>query len=52
MTLSYNSEDPSVLLEWEASPENDMWADSVVSVVLQIESSPASVQSKCVCVCV
>jgi acyl carrier protein len=34
----------SVILEWDSDPINDMIADSVVTVVLQAEISPASVK--------
>ena len=33
-----------VTLRWAAGAESDMWADSVLSVVLQIESSPELVR--------
>jgi cleavage and polyadenylation specificity factor subunit 3 len=42
MTSSDNS--PNVDLEWESSPVNDMIADSVIAVILQADSSPASVK--------
>jgi cleavage and polyadenylation specificity factor subunit 3 len=38
-------EEEKVILEWKGSPVNDMIADSVVTVVLQAESSPASVKA-------
>jgi len=31
---------PSVSLEWDANPVNDMLADSVLAVILQLESNP------------
>lgn len=34
----------SLLLEWEANAENDMWADSIVATVLQVASSPATIK--------
>lgn len=34
----------SVLLEWDANAVNDMIADSIVAVVLQVESSPAALK--------
>lgn len=34
----------SVGLEWESDVMNDMVADSVLSVVLQVESNPTSVK--------
>jgi cleavage and polyadenylation specificity factor subunit 3 len=42
----YTPEDspPRVVLEWDSNPVNDMIADSIVTVVLQAESSPASVK--------
>jgi cleavage and polyadenylation specificity factor subunit 3 len=33
-------------LEWTASPINDMVADSVVALLLGVETSPASVKCK------
>lgn len=34
----------TVTLEWDSDPINDMIADSIVAVVLQADSSPASVK--------
>lgn len=31
-----------VRVEWDSSPVNDMLADSVVSLILQLESNPAT----------
>jgi cleavage and polyadenylation specificity factor subunit 3 len=33
-----------LLLEWDGNAVNDMIADSIVAVVMQAESSPASVK--------
>jgi cleavage and polyadenylation specificity factor subunit 3 len=35
-----------VFLKWMGTPTNDMMADSVVAILLQIESNPASVKCK------
>lgn len=40
----------SVTLEWKATAENDMWADSVLATILQIDNSPEVIrisQSAC-----
>jgi cleavage and polyadenylation specificity factor subunit 3 len=36
----------TVKLEWDSDPINDMIADSIIAVVLQADSSPASVKGK------
>ena len=42
VTLTHSPPD-RVLLEWDASPVNDMVADAVATIVLQAATSPASV---------
>ena len=42
VTLTHSPPD-RVLLEWDASPVNDMIADAVATIVLQAATSPASV---------
>ncbi|KAJ3346062.1 hypothetical protein HDU91_007151 [Kappamyces sp. JEL0680] len=39
-------QDSKVALEWDSDPINDMIADSVIAVILQASSSPASVKGK------
>jgi cleavage and polyadenylation specificity factor subunit 3 len=42
----YDAKRHQVTLEWIGTPANDMVADSVLAILLQIESSPASVKCK------
>eukprot|EP00730_Choanoeca_flexa_P015314 TRINITY_DN7007_c0_g1_i1.p1 TRINITY_DN7007_c0_g1~~TRINITY_DN7007_c0_g1_i1.p1 ORF type:complete len:703 (+),score=168.43 TRINITY_DN7007_c0_g1_i1:100-2208(+) len=44
ITVNYDSELKALRLEWVASPEADMWAESVVSAAMQVEASPAAMQ--------
>lgn len=37
-------EKAKVKLEWSSDPINDMIADSIIAVILQADSSPASVK--------
>ena len=34
----------AVTVEWQSSAESDMWADSVLAVILQIETRPETVK--------
>lgn len=38
--VSLDEPQSRAILTWKAGPESDMWADSVLSVVLQVEGSP------------
>ncbi|KAI8917326.1 beta-lactamase-like protein [Entophlyctis helioformis] len=40
------SKTPHALLEWESNPVNDMIADTVLAVLLQADTSPASVKGE------
>lgn len=40
----HDEQNQRVLLEWVASAENDIWADSVLATVLNIDASPAAVK--------
>jgi len=42
--MIHDGEARTVTLEWVASAENDMWADSVLATILHIEDSPASIK--------
>jgi hypothetical protein len=44
VTVVHHSSLSAVTVEWISGPDNDMWADAVVAVVLQIESRPASIK--------
>ena len=35
--------------QWVANPVNDMYADAVLAVILQVESNPTSAQGDCHC---
>lgn len=43
-TVTLIPHDSSIQLEWESNPLNDMIADSIITVILQAEISPASVK--------
>jgi hypothetical protein len=40
-----------VVLEWDTSPDSDMWADAVLTVILQVETRIESIKRACVRVC-
>lgn len=42
--VSVDEKKQEVVLEWEASPESDMWADAAMAVVLQVDGSPAAIK--------
>ena len=44
--VMHDAKKHQVILEWIGTPANDMIADAVLAVLLQIESSPASVKCK------
>lgn len=42
--LTHDAKEETLLLEWNADAENDMWADSILATILQIGSSPATLK--------
>eukprot|EP00045_Choanoeca_perplexa_P018079 m.277124 g.277124 ORF g.277124 m.277124 type:complete len:703 (-) comp17705_c0_seq4:4876-6984(-) len=44
ITVTYSDSMKALRLEWQASPEADMWAEAVVAVAMQVEASPAAMQ--------
>jgi len=46
ITITFSQSMKALRLEWQASPEADMWAEAVVAVAMQVESSPAAMQRK------
>ena len=40
VVVTHDAAADAVTLEWEANAENDMWADSVLATILQIDQSP------------
>lgn len=46
ITVFCDLEKKVLRIEWIANPEADMWADAVMSIALQIESSPPAMRSK------
>ena len=46
IAIGHDAADKTLILEWEGSPENDMWADAVVMMVLELEGSPQAIKSK------
>lgn len=44
ITLTHNDSEKTILLEWSANAENDMWADSIVTTLFQVEASPETVK--------
>ena len=36
----------SLLFQWVANAVNDMYADAVLTVILQVDSNPAALQSR------
>jgi hypothetical protein len=46
VSITTKEDTHTVSLEWASDPINDMIADSIVAVVLQADSSPASVKGR------
>jgi cleavage and polyadenylation specificity factor subunit 3 len=46
IAMSHDAPDRTLILEWDGSPENDMWADAIVMMVLELEGSPQAIRSK------
>ena len=44
ITVIHNDDEQMLTMEWDANTENDMWAESILATVLQIESSPETVK--------
>lgn len=44
ITITYDAASKCLCLEWESSPENDMWADAVVMVALEVEANPQAIK--------
>lgn len=44
-TVTVVQEKRSVVVEWMANPVNDMYADAVLAVILQVESNPTAFQA-------
>jgi len=44
ITIVHNDDEQMLTMEWDANTENDMWAESILATVLQIESSPETVK--------
>lgn len=43
--ISFDEAKKNLVLEWESSPENDMWADAVVMVAMDLEGNPQAIRS-------
>jgi cleavage and polyadenylation specificity factor subunit 3 len=44
--MTPSQDQSSIVLEWVSSPVNDMVADSIVALILSVETSPSSVKCK------
>ncbi|EDQ87907.1 uncharacterized protein MONBRDRAFT_26966 [Monosiga brevicollis MX1] len=42
--VSHQADAKTIRLEWDASPESDMWAEAIISAALQVEASPATIR--------
>eukprot|EP01113_Clastostelium_recurvatum_P039058 TRINITY_DN5921_c0_g1_i1.p1 TRINITY_DN5921_c0_g1~~TRINITY_DN5921_c0_g1_i1.p1 ORF type:complete len:456 (+),score=43.02 TRINITY_DN5921_c0_g1_i1:186-1553(+) len=45
VSLSHVPTENQITVEWESNPINDMIADSAISILLQLESNPASIKA-------